>query len=110
MNFGTDLSFAQGIVISLFSIAVVFIVLLLISFVIDIVAALLKKSGKNLPAPSASTAVSRGPVSSSVEEEEVAAVVAAIAMYMGNNDFQVKSVKEEKPGSWGVSARVNSVN
>lgn len=106
--FRENTTIAQGLIIAVFSMIVVFVILLIISFLIDLIAYLIKRFGSKNTAPSKKAQASSAQ-KSSCEEEEVAAVVAAIAAYLGRDNFTVKSVENKSDNSsWKVSAQINS--
>lgn len=78
--FSTGLSIAQGLLVSIFSIVVVFFILLMISFLIDLVALVLKKCQKK---------------SQSENDEVVAAITASITEYIGSDKFKIVSIKDK---------------
>lgn len=105
--FRENTTLAQGLLIAVFSIIVVFLVLLIISYLIDLVALVVKKffnkNKVNTNAPSKKSAQS--------DEEIVAVITAAIAAYTGNDNFEVKSVKESGNSSaWLGASKINLVN
>lgn len=107
--FKANTTLADGLLIALFSMIVVFIILFAISYMIDLIALVVRKSKKNQPSVGAQKK-SSSKSSESESDEVVAAITAAIASYTGRDDFEVKSVQETGKSSWGISAKVNSVN
>ena len=76
----SSVSFGQGLFISIFSMIVVFLVLLIISYLIDLVALIIRKSSK----------------ASEKDNDEISAVISgALREYIGHENFKIKSVKEK---------------
>ncbi|MFA6690435.1 MAG: OadG family transporter subunit [Saccharofermentanales bacterium] len=99
-----NMSFMDGVVISLFSILIVFAVLLLISYLIDIVRLILyrNKDKKDDSAPNdpsmESIAEEPLPVPADKPDSRTAAIIAAaIAVFLGKDTrFVIKNVKRYK--------------
>ena len=107
--FRENTTIANGIFIAIFSMIVVFLILLAISYLIDLIAFIVKKYFKD--SASSKKAQKNSSQGATSNDETVAVITAAIAAYTGRDDFEVKSVQETgKASSWGVSAKVNSVN
>ncbi len=92
--YGEQVQISDAFFISLFSIAVVFIVLLLISYMTDIVAFFVNKKpkvNKNLD----NIKIESKPSASVVDTKVVAAITAAICMIDGKspNNIIIKSIK-----------------
>ncbi len=109
-----NISFGDGIVISLFSILTVFIVLLIISFMIDLIALLLnRKKNKKDDSLADDTATKSLIDESAVSVDEmdgktVAIIVAAIAAFMEKDSYFVikKIERQQAPLSEWESAAI----
>ena len=98
--YGNDVSLDQALFISVFAMAVVFIVLLIISYLIDISAFFINGSSKTKKSNGASTkAASVAPVSnvksSNASDSYIVAIAAAIAAYLGTSvdNIRIKKIR-----------------
>ncbi len=112
----TNPTIFQALVISIFSMAMVFAVLLVISYVIDLTALILRKATEKKAAPAAAAPAAAAPVEEAVEEnneELVLLVAAAVAGYMGKNlnDIQVRRIVRcsNQETLWGKASIMESV-
>ena len=105
--FRENTTIAQGLIIAVFSMIVVFVILLVISYLIDLIAFLTKKSNAKKTVSNQCNQVALQ--NKTPDEEEAAAVVAAIAAYLGRDNFTVKTIENKSNNSsWNVSAQINS--
>lgn len=108
--FGDQITLAQAVTVCLFSLAVVFAVLLLLSCLIDLIHwAVGKLSAPPVPAPAPETAVSAPAQADSRELAVLAA--AAIAAYLGTQpgQFVVRSICRVPDSGWTLAGRVDSI-
>ena len=97
--YGDEIKIGQAFFISIFAMLVVFLVLLAISYLIDITAYLLKKEAsaqaptKKVAATNVTTTIDNGAV--------VAAIAAAVASYMGTSVDNIIVKKIKRVGSFG---------
>ena len=106
--FGDYVTFGQAVIVCLFSLAVVFAVLLLISFLIDLIHwAVGKLSGGKKSAEPAQTA----PPASADTQEPAILAAAAIAAYLGAqpDQFVVRSIRRVQDNGWTLAGRVDSL-
>ena len=116
--FGAQITIGQAVTVCLFSLAVVFLVLLAISYLIDLIAWIVRKIEKKdtpqtpsaAPAAAQSSAPAPAPRDDSVDAVLVAAAVAA---YLGKNtdEFVVRSIRRAAaPESlWSQLGRADSL-
>ena len=114
--FGDQLTLSQAVTVCLFSITVVFLVLLSISWLITLTAKILnrKKSPSPVQAVAAAAAPEPEPVKAPVQDsgEITAAITAAVAAYLGKNSsqFVVRSIRPVSGESdWSRISRTNSL-
>lgn len=106
--FGDHITTGQAVTVCLFSLAVVFIVLLAISYIIDLTAAILKKIGRTPVAPA------RTPAAQTARSDTADAVLvaASVAAYLGKytDEFVVRSIRRVRTDEtlWGQKARSDS--
>ena len=94
--YGDKVDIGQALFISLFAMAIVFLVLLVISYTIDITAFLLKGSSKLKKANgAASVTATAAPVVKSAKgsDDVVVAIAAAIAAYIGTSVDNIRITK-----------------
>ena len=106
--FGNDITFGQAVIVCLFSLAVVFAVLLLLSFLIDLIHwAVGKLSGGKKDADPVQTA----PPESADTQTLPALAAAAIAAYLGAqpDQFVVRSIHRVQDNGWTLAGRVDSL-
>lgn len=109
--FGDVITMGDAVVVCLFSLAVVFLVLLAISYMIDLVHYLLACGEKKpaAPAPAAPAAAAKAPARD--DHADAVLVAAAVAAYLGTttDQFVVRSIRrlvpEESP--WVQASRMN---
>lgn len=108
--FGDQVTFSQAVIVCVFSLVVVFAVLLVISYVIDLTAWLINrfsKGGKTKAAPAAAPAAQ--PVRD--DSAEAVLVAAAVAAYLGKStdEFVVRSIRRAGAESpWCQSGKAGS--
>lgn len=114
--FGDQLTIGQATTVALFSIAVVFVVLLAISYLITLVSKIVNRKPKET-APAATKAAPAAAAAPAVEKKDdsalVAAITAAVAAYLGRdaNSFVVKSITPLNTESdWSRLSRTNSLH
>lgn len=98
--YGVKVSIGESIFISLFSMGVVFVVLLVISYMIDLVAAVINKGTKK----------SIKSVANDVKNEEkisddlVVVIAAAIASYLGTDEkhLKIKKIRRINNTGWRI--------
>ena len=93
--YGDKVELGQALFISLFAMAVVFLVLLIISYLIDITAFFLKGSAKPKKANGAvsNTATSAPVTTKKGSDDTVVAIAAAIAAYLGTTVDNIRITK-----------------
>lgn len=94
--YGDKVDFGQALFISLFAMAVVFLVLLVISYLIDITALFLKKSAKSKKSNnvvSDATIASVSATSDKSRDDTIVVIAAAIAAYLGTSVDNVRITK-----------------
>lgn len=113
MKFGDIVTFSDAVFICLFSLVVVFVVLLAISFLIDIIAWLVNRGeskSKDAPAPAASEPAPAAPAKNS---NEAVLIAAAVAAYLGRSpeQFVVRSYRRipTDESAWGQVSRHESL-
>lgn len=105
--FGDQVTLGQAVLIALFSITVVFLVLLAISYLIEITAKIVnrqKKEAPSVPAPE----VSETAQTVQNDGELTAAITAAVAAYLGREPgtFVVRSItKADSESDWSRLSR-----
>jgi len=119
INLGEKITIGQSLIITIFSMAVVFLVLIGISYLIDILRVTTnnhKKESKEAKDSTESVKVSE-PVEKeqNIEDEELVAVIAAaIAASMGVTipDINIKSIKRISPPSpiWAEMGRIEEIS
>lgn len=116
MYAGQEITMGNAVTICLFSLITVFVVLFAISFMIDIMAAIINKSKKKsetvaTPAPAAAPVVSASAAPSS--SNDAVLVAAAVAAYLGlsTDQFVVRSIRRvtNTETSWSQVGRTGSV-
>ena len=113
--FGENLTIGQATTVALFSIAVVFLVLLAISYLIVLVSKVVNRKPKETtPVVTKAAPVAEAPA---VEKKDdtalVAAITAAVAAYLGKsaNSFVVKSITPLNTESdWSRLSRTSSLH
>lgn len=114
--YGDQVTFGQAVIVCLFSLAVVFAVLLAISFLIDLTAWVIRKAeGKPDPKPapsSAPTAPAQETAPAAPERDDgidAVLVSAAVAAYLGQSvdQFTVRSIRRIRPeeSAWSQVSR-----
>lgn len=100
--YGTKVNIGEAVFISIFSMAVVFVVLLIISYMIDIVAAVINKGKKKVSVKT--EAVSDTLSEPKVSDNTVAIIAAAIAAYEGTNveNLVIKKIRRVKNSHWRI--------
>lgn len=100
--YGTKVNIGEAVFISIFSMAVVFVVLLVISYMIDIVAAIINKGKKK--APVKKDVANDTLAEPKVSDNTVAIIAAAIAAYEGVNvdNLRIKKIRRIKKSGWGI--------
>ena len=94
--FGEQITIGQAVTVCLFSLAVVFIVLLAISYIIDLTAWILKKASKTPAAAPAPVSAPAAPAPARRDDTADAVLAAAaIAAYLGKStdQFVVRSIR-----------------
>lgn len=94
--YGDKVDLGQALFISLFAMAVVFLVLLVISYLIDITALFLKKSAKSKKSNNAvsdATIASVSATSDKSRDDTIVVIAAAIAAYLGTSVDNVRITK-----------------
>jgi len=93
--YGDKVDIGQALFISLFAMAIVFLVLLVISYLIDITAFIIKGSAKPKKANGAvsNTATSAPVKNKKGSDDTVVAIAAAIAAYLGTSVDNVRITK-----------------
>lgn len=106
--FGNDITFGQAVIVCLFSLAVVFAVLLLISFLIDLIHWAVEKlsGGKKDAEP-----VQAPPPAPADTQELPVLAAAAIAAYLGArpDQFVVRSIRRIQDSGWALTGRADSL-
>lgn len=113
---GSQVSIGQAAVVCVFSMVVIFAVLFVISLMIDIPAAALKKQ-KAEPAAPAASAVPAAPaapaVSAAQDGAELAVITAAIAAYLGKStdEIVVREIRrvQNNESEWSRSGRTEAL-
>lgn len=110
---GSQVSIGQAAVVCVFSMAVIFAVLFVISLMIDILAAALKKQ-KAAPAASAVPAAPAAPaVPVAQDGAELAVITAAIAAYLGKrtDEIVVREIRrvQNNESEWSRSGRTEAL-
>lgn len=110
--YGDQVTFGQAVIVCLFSLAVVFFILLAISYLIDLTAWIIRRAqGKQTPSPAAPPPE---PVSTPAAPErddsaDAVLVSAAIAAYLGKgvDQFTVRSIRRIRPeeSAWSQVSR-----
>lgn len=96
MNWGVNTTISSGLLISVFSMVVVFLILLIISYMIDLVRVLTgRKSGKKAEKKEAKQ--SSKSTLPSADDETAMAIAVSIASYL-QRGIKVKSIKEVSTG------------
>ena len=113
--FGDVITMGDAVVVCLFSLAVVFLVLLAISYMIDLVHYLLTRGEKKPAAPAPAAPAPAAPVAAAApardDPADAVLVAAAVAAYLGTttDQFVVRSIRrlvpEESP--WVQASRMN---
>lgn len=116
--YGDTVTFGQAAIVCLFSIVIVFLVLLAISYMIDAVAYFINRSEKN----TANEVKKEAPVSVSVPAPEptptdghidVVLITAAVAAYLGEDSstFVVRSIRRigAEETAWSRAGRLDSL-
>lgn len=114
--YGDTVTFGQAAIVCLFSMVVVFLVLLAISYMIDAVAYFINKSEKG----AAAEAKEEAPVSVPVPEPapadshiDVVLITAAVAAYLGEDSstFVVRSIRRigAEETAWSRAGRLDSL-
>ena len=115
--FGENITYGQAGIVCIFSLVVVFVVLLSISYLIDIVAWFLRRSEEKEKVPEAPAAV---PAPVSVPEPaaadshiDVVVITAAVAACLGadSSTFVVRSIRRLGPeeSDWSRTGRLDSL-
>ncbi|MBR2595998.1 MAG: OadG family protein [Solobacterium sp.] len=114
--FGDQVTLYQAVIVCLFSITVVFLVLLSISFLIGLTAKLLNRKKAASPVQAIAAAAAPEPEPAAVPAEDsgeiTAAITAAVAAYLGKNSsqFVVRSIRPVSGESdWSRISRTNSL-
>ena len=115
--FGDNITFGQAGIVCIFSLIVVFLVLLAISYMIDLVAWFLKRSEKkeeHPEAPAAAPAPVCVPDPPSPDSHiDVVVITAAVAAYLGadSSTFVVRSVRRigAEESDWSRAGRLDSL-
>lgn len=115
--FGDTITMSQAVTVCLFSIAVVFFVLLAISYLIDVIAWVVAKienkdkTNKTAPAPVSPTTVAPATVSAVDTSSDAVLVAAAISAYLDKKpeQFIVRSIRRvtTEETSWSQASRTN---
>ncbi len=110
--FGDVITMGDAVVVCLFSLAVVFLVLLAISYMIDLVHYLLTRGEKKPAAPAPAPAAPAAAAAPARDDHADAVLIAAaVAAYLGTttDQFVVRSIRrlvpEESP--WVQASRMN---
>lgn len=108
--FGDNVTFGQAVIVCLFSLAVVFGVLLLLSCLIDLIHWAVGKFSPGRPAPQPPRAAAPAPASAPSQELAVLAA-AAVAAYLGAppDQFVVRSIRRVQDSGWALAGRVDSL-
>ena len=111
--FGEQVTLSQAVVVCLFSMVVVFIVLLVISYLIDLCAYLVRRFGRAPAAKAASPAPAPAPAPARDDSADAVLVAAAVAAYLGKNsdEFVVRSICRVTGGEtlWSQASRKDSL-
>lgn len=97
--YGENVNIAEAAFISIFSMVVVFVVLLIISYMIDIVAAIISKGTEK----KVEIKNTNEPMDIKVTDDTVAVIAAAIAAYMGSDvqNVNIKKIRRiDKSNTW----------
>lgn len=117
--FGEHLTVGEATLVAVFSITVVFLVLLLISYLIKLVAMIVNNMNKPKAAPAAAAPAKSAPVAEApapkAEDNSalVAAITAAVACYLGKEpgSFVVKSITPLNTESdWSRLSRTSALH
>lgn len=92
MNWGTNTTISSGLLISVFSMVVVFLILLIISYIVDLVKVLASRK-KETPEKAKKEKATSSVVKTTADDETAMAIAASIALYCGRG-IKVKSIKE----------------
>ena len=111
--FGDIITMGQAVTVCVFSLAVVFIVLLTISYIIDFTAWILKRaSGKKAPTAPAASAPAAPAAAGHDDTADALLAAAAVAAYLGKStdQFVVRSIRRATSAetSWSQTSRVGS--
>lgn len=117
--YGDNITYAQALIVCVFSLIVVFVVLQSITYMIQIVAWLIKRSEKKteMPAvPAAAPAPAPAPVPAPVAADshiDVVLITAAVAAYLGedSSSFVVRSIRRvgTEETAWSRAGRLDSL-
>lgn len=119
INLGDKITISQSLLITVFSMLIVFIVLIAISYLIGLLRAATNKDKEKTEVENISNTVEKTPQSSKEEqniddEELVAVIAAAIAASMGVTipDINIKSIKRISPPSpiWAEMGRIEEIS
>ena len=114
--FGENLTLGQASIVALFSIAVVFLVLLAISYLINLIAMIVSSIQKPKEAPAAKSApapAAEEPAATEDDSHLVAVITAAVAAYLGkdSSSFVVKSITPLNTESdWSRLSRTSALH
>lgn len=114
--YGDKVSIPEAIFISIFAMLVVFLVLLIISYMIDITAGVIKKgtsSGKKSNGVVNISTAASTPKKSDDSSAVVAAIAAAVATYLGTSSDNIKivSIRRVNPDStWSKNGLLTQIN
>ena len=106
---GNEVSIGQAAIVCLISMVVIFAVLFLISVMIDILAAVLKRKKGNAPAPAVSAP------SAAVADDcvSIAVLTAAVAAYLGKgtDEIVVREIRkvQNNESEWSRSGRTDAL-
>lgn len=112
--YGDNVTFAQAAVVCVFSMAVVFIVLLAISYMIDIIAYFVNRKSKKAVKTEPAQEVSRQePSEPHPDHIDVVLVTAAVAAYLGKrtDEIVVRSIRKigTEETTWSRAGRIESM-
>ena len=105
-------TFGNGVILSIISILVVFLVLLVISQLIPVTNWFLNR-GKKKAAPAPVTkAATPQPVEAAPADDTAAVIAAAVAAYLGSSPdkFVIRSVRRVEDRSWAQTGRTEFLN
>lgn len=113
--YGDNITYAQALIVCVFSLIVVFVVLQAITYMIQIVAWFIERSDKKkgvTAAPEAAPAPAPAPVTAD-DHIDVVLITAAVAAYLGedSNSFVVRSIRKigTEETAWTRAGRLDSL-